>query len=113
MKKVQLDQDRKTLGKHKMKTFRRFSTLPARCFLPKNVVESRVIDVIKSLRLKPENVPGNAHFVATLQFDTLQRKELLFKLGDEFCVEIPASKLGTINCVPSAVEYFSTHSKAR
>lgn len=92
---------------------RRFSTLPARCFLPKDVVEGRVINVIKSIRLKPENVAGNSHFVATLQLDTLQRKELLFKLGDEFCVEIPASKVGAINCIPSAVEYFSTHSKAR
>lgn len=92
---------------------RRLSTLPARCFLPKDVVESRVVNVIKSMRLKPDNVASNAHFVATLQLDTLQRKELLFKLGDEFCVEIPASKLGSINCVPSAVDYFATHSKAR
>lgn len=82
-------------------------------FLNKQAVEERVIAVIKSMPSSPRVVDPAAQFVSDLRFDSLHRKDLFEKLSKEFCVSIPKEKEEAIVSVPTAVQYFASHPKAR
>lgn len=90
-----------------------FSSVPAAAFLPKAVVTERVIGVVKSIRSAPQEVDITNHFVADLGFDSMIRKELTMKLGEEFCVSIPAKDADSLLSVMGTVEYFAAHPRAR
>jgi acyl carrier protein len=99
-----------------MATKMQFSSVPAAAFLPKAVVTERVISVVKSIRSAPSaprEVDIKNHFVADLGFDSMIRKELTTKLGEEFCVTIPAKDSNSLLSVMDSVEYFAAHPKAR
>jgi acyl carrier protein len=96
-----------------MATKMQFSSVPAAAFLPKAVVTERVISVVKSIRSAPREVDIKNHFVADLGFDSMIRKELTTKLGEEFCVTIPAKDANSLLSVMDSVEYFAAHPKAR
>ena len=110
---------------------RRFLSVPARCYLPREVVAERVSAVLSSssstsqsfannpmlsgsVFQHPQNIlPDRVHFVADLELDSLKRKVVVKRLADEFCVALPPSAAGSIMDVGAAVDYFSTHPKAR
>ena len=98
-------------------SIRRLSSMaqpyPAQCLLPHDEVLARVQSVVSSIRSAPENVSQNATFCVDLEFDSLLIKEVIQKLGDEFCVAIPASDANKLYGVSEATKYFASHPKAR
>lgn len=89
------------------------SSVPTAAYLDVQEVTERVTNVVKSIRSAPPTVDAGAYFVADLGFDSLIRKELNEKLADEFCVTVPAKDSELFISVASAIQYFSTHPKAR
>eukprot|EP01041_Mallomonas_annulata_P005297 gene5297-10591_t len=90
---------------------RRFSTRPSATYLSAAEVKTRVLDILQSFPSSPKVIGDNAHFVADLGFDSLLRRDVTSKLESEFCVSL--SKGANIVDVQSAIQYFSTHPKAR
>ena len=91
-----------------------FSTKPSKCFIDKKIVSERVLNVITNQGVAPSSeIINNGHFVANFQLDSLRRKELVLKLGEEFCVNIPSNAYINLMSVDSAIDYFSNHAKAR
>ena len=91
-----------------------FSTKPSKCFLNKKVVTQRVHNVLTNLGASPnlDNI-DYGHFVSNFQLDSLKRQELVLKLSEEFCVHTPTSDYTSLMSVDSAIDYFSSHPKAR
>lgn len=90
---------------------RKFSTLPAGSYLPHDDVKQRVLNVVKSFKSAPPEIPDDAHFVVDLKFDSLLRKDLVIKLQKEFCV--PALNPDTILSVESATKEFASNPRSR
>lgn len=86
---------------------------PARCYLPRDVVQTRVLDVVRTATKQSPYVSTSSHFTADLKLDSLQRKELLTSIEQEFCIRIPPTLYDSISSVENAVDYISTHTKAR
>jgi acyl carrier protein len=89
------------------------SGVPAASFLPQEEVASRVTAVIKSLKYSPPTFPADAAFVSDLGFDSLIVKDLIVRLEDEFCVEVPADAAKAFVSVAPVVGFFASHPKAR
>jgi acyl carrier protein len=89
------------------------SAVPAACYLPSEEVTGRVINVVRSFKSAPPVISPECSFGPDLEFDSMMMKELVERLGEEFCVDIPASNGNNINGVKEAVAYFSAHPKAR
>lgn len=93
---------------------RQFSAVPAGSYLSVEEVTTRVLDVAKSMKHCPTNVlSANSHFASDLGFDSLLRMDLNKRLAAEFCVKIEPKLLDTFVSIDAAVNYFSTHPKAR
>ena len=88
------------------------TTVPSKCFIPKQEVSERVVNVVVNMGISHAEI-SNGHFTANLQLDSLKRKELIGKLGEEFCVAIHPSTSSNLMSVESAIDYFSSHPKAR
>ena len=99
----------------KCQRFSSFSAgdIPTACFLPQDEVQARVINVIASIKSAPSNISNTCYFGPDLGFDSLIIKDLLNRLGEEFCVSIPAATGDKIIGVKDAIQFFSTHPKAR
>jgi acyl carrier protein len=82
-------------------------------YLPKPEVLCRILSVVSNVRGAPSKIPENAFFATDLQFDNVLRADLMTKLENEFRVSFPAGKANNFSSIPSCVEYFSTHPKAR
>jgi len=83
-------------------------------YLPKAVVQERVINVVKSIRSVPRDFADTEASFGDLGFDSLVRKELWLKLEDEFCVPVASKDAeSTFSTVSSVVQFFSSHPKAR
>eukprot|EP01031_Cornospumella_fuschlensis_P036877 gene36877-44738_t len=81
--------------------------------LPRAEVEARVLAVLKSMPAVPPTVSANATFSSDLELDSLHRKELVEKLGREFCVAVPAEVGNGFVSVQTAVDFFAKHPKAK
>jgi acyl carrier protein len=92
---------------------RRCMSSPAAGLVPEAAVTARVLDVVQGLKWAPESVAVDAHFVNDLEFDSLIQKDLIEKLGAEFCVSIPHKDAKGIVTVKAAVDFFAAHPKAR
>lgn len=82
-------------------------------FLDRQKVEQRVIAVVNSMPSAPPTVGPKSLFAADLKFDSLHHRDLVEKFSEEFCVKIPEKVAHALISVDSAVDYFSTHPKAR
>ena len=91
----------------------KMSTAHAASFLSSSDVGPRVMAVIKDYKYSPDVVNENVHFVKDLEFDSMLVQNLINKLGAEFCVDIPSKDAQNIDSASSAINYFSTHPKAR
>jgi acyl carrier protein len=91
---------------------RMLATLPKSAYLPQSVVQERVESTVGKIKGVPPSIGFNNHFVHDLGLDSLNRRELILLLGKEFNVPIE-SVADQILSVNDAVEYLSTHSKAR
>ena len=89
------------------------SSVPVNGFLTEEVVNKRVLDVVKSIKSCPEQLNNDSLYVADLGFDSLIRKELYNKLSDEFCVNLAEKEKDSLISVETTTKYFSSHPKAR
>jgi len=92
---------------------RAFASAPPAAFVPVQEVTSRVLNVVQGLKYAPESVAVDAHFVKDLEFDSLITKDLIEKLGAEFCVPVPAKEADKMVTAQAAVDFFAQHPKAR
>lgn len=92
---------------------RYLSTAFQGAFLQRTEVESRVLQVLKSMPSVPPTVSPTAVFASDLEFDSIHRKELVEKLSQEFCVVVPAEAGNGFVSVQSAVDFFAKHPKAK
>lgn len=91
---------------------RNASTVPTSSFLPTSEVSHRVTNVVKSIR-SSESIGLDDNFSVDLGFDSLERKQLVAALANEFRVGLPQSNAENLISVNAAVKYFSEHPKAR
>ena len=88
------------------------SSIPTAGYISSDEVFQRTQEVIRTISSAPESPLSDAHFVADLRFDSLQRKSLNEKFHIEFCVPRGKSHENFMS-VNEVVDYFSTHPKAR
>ncbi|BBH06835.1 hypothetical protein CerSpe_236410 [Prunus speciosa] len=83
-------------------------------FLDKSEVTDRVISVVKNFqKVDPSKVTPNAHFQNDLGLDSLDAVEIVMALEEEFGFEIPDNEADKINSIGLAVDFISSHPKAK
>ena len=82
-------------------------------FLPVEQVQSRVFDVVKTVKFAPKNVTLSTQLTIENKFDSLLRQDLNQKLAAEFDVEVPAEATEKFTTVKNIVDFFATNPKAR
>lgn len=86
---------------------------PAGSYLSADVVSSRVLDVMRSIKSCPHTVTLEQSFASDLQFDSMIRRELNNRLSDEFCIHLNSADSEKFVNGNSVVGFFSKHPKAR
>ncbi|KAI8646206.1 acyl carrier protein-like protein [Parasitella parasitica] len=80
--------------------FRMYATLP------REDVQSRVLDVVKSFdKVDGGKVTPESNFVKDLGLDSLDTVEVVMAIEEEFSVEIPDKDADAIHSVQQAIEY--------
>ncbi|CAA7388768.1 unnamed protein product [Spirodela intermedia] len=83
-------------------------------FLDKSEVADRVITVVKNFqKVDPAKVTPNAHFSDDLGLDSLDAVEVVMALEEEFGFEIPDSDADKINSINLAIDFISSHPRAK
>ena len=90
-------------------SLRRFSS----SCLPATVVDERVAAVVSSHKGVPEEFSEDSLFVSDLGLDRLQVRDLVMRLSEEFCVDVPFTAADQFVSARSAADFFKTHPKAR
>ena len=88
------------------------SNFPAAALLPASEVAARVSCVFASMRSSTAGPAADAHLVADLGFDSMERKEVIAKLSAEFCLAIGEEEDNML-VVNDFIKYFASHPKAR
>jgi len=96
-----------------IRNLRNFSSIPPLSYLPVDLVQSRVLNVVHQIKSVPEKIPEDANLVVDLRFDSMLRKEFYDKLEAEFCVPIPAENRKQFVNVYDTVKYFASNPKSR
>lgn len=74
--------------------------------MEKEQIFSKVRDVIvEKLKVKPEQVTLDAHFIQDLGADSLDTVELIMSLEDHFKMTIPDEEAEKLDTVGKAVDY--------
>jgi len=74
--------------------------------MDKEQIFSKVRDVIvEKLKVKPEQVTLDAHFIQDLGADSLDTVELIMSLEDHFKMTIPDEEAEKLDTVGKAVDY--------
>jgi acyl carrier protein len=74
--------------------------------MEKEEIFSKVRDVIvEKLKVKPEQVTLDAHFIQDLGADSLDTVELIMSLEDHFKMTIPDEEAEKLDTVGKAVDY--------
>ena len=81
--------------------------------MPRGVVVERIVDVVNSIKSCKNNATPDSYFVRDLGMDSLQRKQLVQMLSDEFCVRVENEVADKFVSVETAATFFSSHPKAR
>lgn len=80
--------------------------------MDKEQIFSKVRDVIvEKLKVKPEQVTTDAHFIQDLGADSLDTVELIMSLEDHFKMAIPDEEAEKLDTVGKAVDYI--HNKLK
>jgi len=83
-------------------------------FLPKDEVQSRVLDVIKNFnKIDATKVSPVSHFTKDLGLDSLDTVELVMAFEDEFNIEIPDAEAEKIHTTADAVAFIAGHPNAK
>ena len=69
--------------------------------------------MVLSLQYAPSAISPETLFVSELKFDSQVRRDLTQQLAGEFCVALPDATADSIINIQTAVDYFSSHPKAR
>ncbi len=69
--------------------------------------------MVLSLQYAPSAISPETLFVSELKFDSQVRRDLTQQLAAEFCVALPDATADSIINIQTAVDYFSSHPKAR
>ncbi len=70
------------------------------------LVRDRVIQlIIEHLKLEPEKVVPEAHFIDDLGISSMDLWELVLIMEDEFDLEVPDEDLEKIQTIKDAIEY--------
>jgi acyl carrier protein len=73
-------------------------------------VEKRVMEIIvEQLKIDPEVVTLEAHFIDDLGADSLDLVELIMAMEEEFSLEISDEEAEKIQTVQDAVNYITEH----
>ena len=81
--------------------------------MDKEQIFSKVRDVIvEKLKVKPEQVTLDAHFIQDLGADSLDTVELIMSLEDHFKMTIPDEEAEKLDTVGKAVDYIFNKLKA-
>jgi acyl carrier protein len=91
----------------------RYLSSPSAAFLPTAQVTDRVLNVVQSIKYAPEVVSVDADFAKDLEFDSIIVSDLVSKLGAEFCVNVTEKDASGMKSVKAAIDFFSSHPKAR
>jgi acyl carrier protein len=89
------------------------TSLPVGCLLPREEVQQRVEQVVRSIKSAPKIIAPNSYFVADLGFDSLIVRDVISRLSEEFCVDVPSASADRFVSVGAAVDFFAAHPKAR
>ena len=82
--------------------------------LPREQVESRVIDILKSKKFVPQNkISGANNFFTDYGLDDIHIGSLVKDLEAEFSLKVPDAYVGALVSVNQAVDFFATHPLAR
>ncbi|CAO0798655.1 NADH dehydrogenase 1, alpha/beta subcomplex subunit 1 NDUFAB1/ACP [Mucor lusitanicus] len=74
--------------------------------LPREDVQSRVLDVVKSFdKVDGSKVTAESNFVKDLGLDSLDTVEVVMAIEEEFSVEIPDKDADAIHSVQQAIDY--------
>ncbi len=112
---------------------RMFSSIPQSSYLPAADVKQRVINCVSSLQSSPSNILEHryyryilyklyfnvflpsviSHFVVDLGFDSLERKQIINNVTDEFRIKINEKDASSLLSVSDVISYIVTHPKAR
>lgn len=80
--------------------------------MERDQIFSKVRDVIvEKLKVKPEQVTDDAHFIQDLGADSLDTVELIMSLEDHFKMTIPDEEAEKLDTVGKAVDYI--HNKLK
>lgn len=89
-------------------------SLSSACCLPASEVEGRISQVVANYKSVPaDRLTAQSLFVGELGLDRLQLRDLVKRLGQEFCVDVPYAAADQFISVQSAATFFKTHPKAR
>mmetsp|Transcript_18289 Transcript_18289/g.42989 ORF Transcript_18289/g.42989 Transcript_18289/m.42989 type:complete len:128 (+) Transcript_18289:44-427(+) len=92
----------------------RFLSAEAASFLDRDVVTSRVLEVVKGYgKVDPNKVSPSAHFMNDLGLDSLDSVELVMAFEEEFALEIPDAEAEKIMTCTDAIEYVAAHPNAK
>ncbi|KAI8090904.1 acyl carrier protein-like protein [Gilbertella persicaria] len=82
--------------------------------LPKEDVQSRVLDVVKSFeKVDAVKVTPESSFIKDLGLDSLDTVEVVMAIEEEFSVEIPDKDADAIHSVKQAIDYITSREDAQ
>ncbi|KAL0951076.1 hypothetical protein HGRIS_007814 [Hohenbuehelia grisea] len=82
--------------------------------LERDVVEARVLDVLKGFeKVDPAKLTTSASFAKDLGLDSLDAVEVVMAVEEEFSIEIPDQEADEIQTVAQAIEYIAKTPEAR
>eukprot|EP00270_Netrium_digitus_P019324 TRINITY_DN75_c0_g1_i1.p1 TRINITY_DN75_c0_g1~~TRINITY_DN75_c0_g1_i1.p1 ORF type:complete len:139 (-),score=28.70 TRINITY_DN75_c0_g1_i1:328-744(-) len=83
-------------------------------YLDRAVVTERVLTILKNFqKVDPAKVTPSSNFQKDLGLDSLDTVEVVMAFEEEFAVEIPDSEADKIVSASDAIEYISSHPKAK
>ncbi|OBZ88585.1 Acyl carrier protein 2, mitochondrial [Choanephora cucurbitarum] len=82
--------------------------------LPKEDVQSRVLDVVKSFeKVDAAKVTPDSSFIKDLGLDSLDTVEVVMAIEEEFSVEIPDKEADAIHSIKQAIDYIASREDAQ
>lgn len=86
---------------------------PPGSYLPADVVQTRVLKVLKGIKYCPSDITLEHKFTAELEFDSGILKEIHDGLSNEFCIPLTEAERAKFIDGAAAVSFFTKHPKAR
>ncbi|KAI7874558.1 acyl carrier protein [Lichtheimia hyalospora FSU 10163] len=82
--------------------------------VPRENVESRVVDIVKGFdKVDASKVTNASNFINDLGLDSLDAVEVVMAIEEEFGVEIPDKEADEIKSVNQAIDYIASRADAQ